>query len=78
MDISMEIQQARVYNQTEIALDVGIEEIVTWLQEELGREVESDVDYFVSKEDSDTYGNPIRVVSFSDQTGIDLQIIINA
>jgi hypothetical protein len=77
-DISMDIQQARVYGQTEIALDTTVEAVVDWLQAELGREVEEDVDYFVSAPDSDTYGNPIRVVSFSDESEIDIQVIVNA
>lgn len=78
MNISMEIQQARVYGQTEIALDATVEDVVAWLQDELGREVEEDVDYFVSDPDSDTYGNEIRTVSFSEDSEIDLQIIVNA
>jgi hypothetical protein len=78
MDISMEIQQARVYGESFLVLDTTVDAIAAWLENEIGREVKSDSDYFVSKPDADTYGNAIQTVSFADETGVDIQIIVPA
>ncbi|MDZ7760843.1 MAG: hypothetical protein U5L00_11375 [Desulfovermiculus sp.] len=78
MDISMEIQQARVHGENFIVLDVPVDAIAAWLEDEVGREVQSGSDYFVSEPDADTYGNAIRTVSFADETGVDVQVIVSA
>lgn len=77
MDISQELQHARVHGVPEVAVDATVEDVVHWLQEELGRVVEPDVDYFVSQTDINTDGNKFRNVSFADETGIDLCVIVN-
>lgn len=78
MDVSMQIQRALSYGQTEVALDTSVEEISEWMGEILGREAELDVDFFVSDVDTDTSGNEIQVVTFDKNLGLDLAVIVNA
>lgn len=77
--ISMMIQQAKVAGNNWVGLDATLEDIDEWLGEEvLGREAEIDTDYFVSGIILDEDGNAVQEVTFHDDLGIDIALVIVA
>jgi len=82
MNISMEIKNAQTHGAPGITLDVTADDVIEWLKEEFGKDVELDVDYFISQPDIDVHGNRYRTIDFSDdfadETGLDLSINVNS